>query len=192
MSDYRQKTNLNVLPDAYRRNPLSSKQAMLVLGLVTAIALVILFYLAVSDARSETSQMQDELDILEQRIELNKDAISRKNDMQTTINEYQNITENREYITSDLQIANGIAEEVGITVISVAHGGDTLIAICQAEIVPVWLPSEFSEFLTVFNAYCIALEQEERFSTASHNLPDSYPPSKTGTITIDVTIEIAS
>ena len=75
--------------------------------------------------------------------------------------------------TEDLKVIKSLAEELGVEVKAISHGGSSITITCQAD------------SYTSFRDYLTALEESSRFTTPIPSPPEGYPNVKGGSITLE-------
>ncbi|MFC1978100.1 pilus assembly protein PilM [Chloroflexota bacterium] len=161
--------DINLLPQVYRPWKPSARQIYLFFAMVAAVALLFPLYEVTTGAMAETAILETRYTIINNELERRKTLIQERQPLQGAISQYSAIVAMGGGFTEDLKVITDTADELGIEVNSISHGGSQITFEGQADSRVV-----FIEFIT-------ALEESGRFSTPVIP-PTGYPWVKGGAI----------
>lgn len=178
MSNPLSRIDVNVLPDSYRKRRLQRKQILFLLALVILVALTVPLYQLVSNAMDETAAMERQLDTLDQQVEQRKTKVAERAEKIELINEYETINQKRDILSEDVKAIKSAADEVGIDITLISHGGDNATVSCKGG------DLSWDEFRQALDQYCEELIATGRFSSAKRSAL-SWPLAASITIEIE-------
>jgi hypothetical protein len=164
---------INLLPQAYQPWRPSSRQLFSVGLLVLAAILIIPFYNAVSASMGYTAAMETRYKLLNNELERRKLDIKNREPLLAKINEYNTIITTAGYLTEDLNLIRKTADNLGVKLTSVSHGGKIISLSCEA-------------VNSALRQYATELQKSGRFVTVK--LPDEFwgfPPPNTVAIELE-------
>lgn len=121
MPEHRPTVNVNLLPDNHRGRRLQGRQVALILALVLVISMVPVLYNPVSASGIKTSELQGELNVLNQKMTMRQATTEKRARMVEMIKDYESIAGERGKITENLAVIQAAGEEAGILVSSVLY-----------------------------------------------------------------------
>ena len=166
--------DMNLLPEAYWPWRPSAKHVYVSCLMIAAIGLLFPIFQVTTEATSRTAALETTFAVLNTKLELQKQEIKSREPLQKAINEYNTIANMGGYFTGDVAVINSEAEKLGVQVKSIAHTGNSINIVCQAD---------EGDYIT-FRAYKMALEESGRFTTPVVP-PEGYPYTWSGTIKVE-------
>lgn len=164
--------NINLLPQIYRPWRPSTRQISAFFVFIAALVLLFPSYQILSKSVGETTVLNTRYTIINDALQQRQVVIKDREPLQEAINQYRTIMNMGSGFTEDINFIYSSAEEIGITVQSITHAGNSITVICQAD-----TPLAFDNYLT-------ALEASGRFSTPIPP-PEGYPYISGGTIKLE-------
>jgi len=164
--------DMNLLPDEYRPWRPSARQVYSFLLVLAAVALVFPIFQVAAEAMDSTAKLQAQYNVLNTRLELTKAEIKKREPMQKAVNEFRTIIKREGSFAEDLAVIRNEAENLGVHVSSIVHGGEAIVVVCQAD-----------DYVT-FRAYKTALEESGRFTTPIPP-PEGYPYTTGGPLELE-------
>jgi hypothetical protein len=165
--------DINLLPETYKAWKPSARQIYFACAVIAAIALLFPLYQVTSGAMDKTADLQASSNILNTELLRRQLELKNREPLQKAIDEYSTIVNMGGGFTEDLRVIKGEADQLGVQVESVAHGGESITITCQTE----------PESHIVFRDYITALRESGRFSTVT-------PPSEKFSYITGGTIEL--
>jgi hypothetical protein len=163
--------NLDILPERYRRRRISFKQTLVILCTITGIALLVLLYQVASDTMYRTSELREEADILNARMQLRMMSMTEQVSMAALIDQYDEIDGKRDDIYQDMIVIKNTADQIGVTIDSMLFGSNSIMIVCPSHVY-----TTYSEYRDTFECYYQALLQTEQFATVERP-PTDWSPS---------------
>ncbi len=163
--------DINLLPRIYKPWRPSIKQMYSFLAMLGILGLIFPLYQVTTEAMGKTTRLNIRYTAINNLLEMRKSELGNREPLQKAINEYKSIINMGGGIIEDLDVIRNLAEELGITLTSISHGGNNISFTCQA---PDYL---------VFRNYLTALEDSGRFSSVTRP-SDLFPYPTGGAITI--------
>jgi len=177
------RVDINLLPDCYRQRRLQRRQAILVLALLVAVALLYPVYGMTSTAMSQNSSLRSQIEVLNQQIAMRQEASATHNAMVGLTLEYEIIGNKHGVLTEDFQAVvlatQQVEGEVPIVVTSITHegrGGNLLIS-CYA-VPPPAGAFRYEAYRGAFASYQEALLETGRFKSVQYS-PFNFSPRQT-------------
>ena len=165
--------DINLLPEVYQPWKPSARQIKIFCAVIVALALLFPLYQVTSDAMDKTAVLEARYTAINNELERRQAEIKSREPLQKAIAEYRTIVDmGGDGFTEDVRVINSKAEELGIAVGSISHGGSRITVACQAD------------NYTAFREYKTALEESGRFLTPIVP-PEGYPYVKGGTIDLE-------
>jgi len=164
--------DINLLPESYRPWKPTARQLFAAGLIIAAIALLFPVFQVAAEAMEKTADLQIKFNVLNTRLELQKTEIKRREPIKKAIAEFNTIINKGGNFTEDLEVIRREAEELGVQVKSIAHGGGGISVVCQSD-----------DYVT-FRAYKMALEESGRFTTPIPP-PEGYPYTTGGTLKME-------
>jgi len=157
--------DINFLPQVYRPWKPSARQVYFFFAMMAVIALLFPIYQVTSEAMGKTAVLEAKYTSLNSELGRRKIELSKREPLQKAIAEYHTIVALGGGFVEDLKVIKSIAEEFGIEVGSISHGGGSITFTCQAD------------SYTVFRDYKAALKESGRFSSVTFPVePETWPP----------------
>ena len=163
--------DINLLPQVYRPWKPSARQIQAFCAIVAAIALLFPLYQVTAEAMDKTASLETRYAIVNSELEQRQAELKSREPLQKAIAEYRTIVDMGGGFVEDLEVINSLAEELGIQMASINHGGSSITFTCQA---PDY---------TIFRDYLTALEESGRFSSVTRP-SEVFPYIQGGAITI--------
>lgn len=135
-------------------------------------------YQAATDASDKTEDLQTRLSVVNQKIGVRQSALTRRSDMESTIQSYQAILEQRERLIADLEAVDGLAREVGVLVSGVAHTGDKVTIEYGAD-----SSADFDAYYDALTKKDPVTEKEPPFLPGTRP-PKTFPFPRSGSIQV--------
>ncbi len=163
--------DINLLPQVYRPWKPSARQIYALCAIVAAAVLLFPMYQVTSDAMQKTAQLTTRYTAVNTLLEMRKTKIRSRQPLQKAINEYHTIVDMGGGFIKDISVINSLAEELGIQVGPISHGGGGISFSCQAD------------SAHTFREYLAALKESDRFSSVS-SPAYKHPDIKSSTLTL--------
>lgn len=155
---------VNILPEIYRPHPLSTKQVLLVPGLLAAMALIFPLYQMATSATTDVYRAQAEYDNISQQLQVRKRLNEQVNQLENTITQ---VEQKHEALITELQeLSSGRSEvysSLYLVAVDVLPAGASLVTTS-------WRNNELQLQGTAASYeialdYAYALRETEKFST---------------------------
>ncbi len=163
--------DVNILPGRYKKSRMRRGQVLMIVAGLIAICGVAWTYQLASAEMDRASDLRSQLAALDQQLELRDERIAQRNELVGLTLEYDAIMDKQEVIMEDITAINGAAEQSGIGLLSMQHGGSG----GEVKFLCTGYPN-INDYIEHFENFREALEGTGRFSEIV--IPDPTAPAQ--------------